>query len=213
MAIPPADSNELQASLEGLSRPIDRGARFRREGVLARGGMGVIHRAVDVELHRSLAVKELSVPATASNAVAVSRFLEEARITAQLDHPGIVPVHEVGVSPEGHVYFAMKLVAGRDLRAIFDCVREGREGWNQTRAVGVLLKACEAMAYAHSKGVIHRDLKPGNVMVGSYGEVYVMDWGLARAMGREEIHDLRLRLPEATESLHTDRREAREDTP
>jgi len=213
MSTPPAGPAEPFASLEALGRPVERGARLQREEVLARGGMGVVHRAQDLELHRSLAVKVLSVPATPAHAVAVSRFLEEARITAQLDHPGIVPVHEVGVGPDGHVYFAMKLVSGRDLRAIFDCVQAGREGWNQTRAVGVLLKVCEAMAYAHSKGVIHRDLKPSNVMVGGYGEVYVMDWGLARAMGREEVHDLRLRLPDTSASLHTERRETREETP
>ncbi|HEX6881831.1 MAG TPA: bifunctional serine/threonine-protein kinase/formylglycine-generating enzyme family protein [Planctomycetota bacterium] len=213
MTTPPAEPTRPQDSLEDLARPIERGARYQREEELARGGMGVIHRALDRELHRTLAIKEQIVPATPANALAVSRFLEEARITAQLDHPGIVPVHELGVGPGGHVYFAMKLVAGRDLRAILACVREGREGWSPTRAVGVLLKACEAMAYAHSKGVIHRDLKPSNVMVGSYGEVYVMDWGLARAMGREEVHDLRLRPVEESASLHTERREAREETP
>src|SRR5437867_4790006 len=168
------DKSEPLERLQGLARPIARGARFQKEGVLARGGMGVIHRAKDVELNRTLALKELAVGPAGQFARQASRFLEEAQITAQLDHPGILPVHEIGVDGDGRLFFAMKLVQGRDLRAIFDLLHEGREGWNQTRALGVLLKVCEAVAYAHSKGVIHRDLKPGNVMVGSFGEVYVM---------------------------------------
>jgi formylglycine-generating enzyme required for sulfatase activity/tRNA A-37 threonylcarbamoyl transferase component Bud32 len=207
------ETRELLERLAELARPIARGARFRREGILARGGMGVIHRAQDLELHRTMALKELALGPARQHARAASRFLEEAQITAQLDHPGILPVHELGVDESGHLFFAMKLVQGRDLRAIFDLVREGKEGWTQTRAVGVLLKVCEAMAYAHSKGVIHRDLKPGNVMVGSFGEVYVMDWGLARASGRRDLHDVRLKLDCASGSLHTERREEREDTP
>ena len=107
-----------------------------------------------------------------------ARFLEEAQVTGQLDHPGIVPVHELGLDSEGRVYFTMKLVKGEDLRSIFAQVETGEHGWNLTRALGVLLKVCDAMAYGHSKGVIHRDLKPANVMVGKFGEVYVMDWGL-----------------------------------
>src|SRR5262249_42483401 len=120
----------------------------------------------------------------------VARFLEEAQVTGQLDHPGIVPVHELGIDSQGRLYFTMKLVEGRDLRHVFELVFSGKEGWSVTRALGVLQKACEAVAYAHRKGVIHRDLKPANVMVGSFGEVYVMDWGLARVLGRKDAHDL-----------------------
>src|SRR5439155_16907748 len=123
----------------------------------------------------------------------VRRFFEEARVTARLDHPGIVPVHEVGRDPEGRPYFAMRLVRGRELRRIIELAQANAEGWNQTRALSVIQKVCEAMAYAHDKGVIHRDLKPSNVMVGEFGEVYVMDWGLARIIGSEDTHDLRLR--------------------
>jgi serine/threonine-protein kinase len=114
---------------------------------------------------------------------AFSRFIEEAQITGQLEHPGIVPVHELGLAANGRVYFTMRLVKGRTLREIYDLVHTSAEGWNTTRALHVLLKVCEAVSYAHDKGVIHRDLKPANVMVGRYGEVYVMDWGLARALG------------------------------
>jgi serine/threonine-protein kinase len=116
----------------------------------------------------------------------VARFIDEARITGQLDHPGIVPVHEIAVDARGAVYFTMPLVRGRDLRAIFALARTGREGWNLTRAVGVILKVCETVAFAHVKGVVHRDLKPANIMVGPFGEAYVMDWGLALVLGRAE---------------------------
>ncbi len=175
--------------------------RYRLEGEVARGGMGAILRVWDTDLRRHLAMKvaladepEASVgdSPNRSGAARLSRFLEEARVTGRLDHPGIVPVHELGLDAEGRLYFTMKLVEGRDMKQIFELVFAGRDDWNQTRALGVILKVCEAMAYAHAKGVIHRDLKPANVMVGSFGEVFVMDWGLARVLERADPHDLRL---------------------
>ncbi len=114
----------------------------------------------------------------------VRQFLEEAQITGQLDHPGIVPVHEVGLDDDGHVFFTMKLVKGETLRAVFERVHSGSKDWTRTRVLGLLLRVCEAMSYAHAKGVIHRDLKPSNIMVGAFGEVYVMDWGLACVVDR-----------------------------
>ncbi|MBL8860824.1 MAG: serine/threonine protein kinase [Planctomycetes bacterium] len=178
-------TDDLLRRLESKSR----GARYRLEGEVARGGMGAILRVWDEDLRRHLAMKVVlgqATPGTGTppvDARLLARFLEEAQITGQLEHPGIVPVHELGLDADGRVYFTMKLVKGRDLAAVFELVREGREGWSETRALGVLLKVCEALAYAHSKGVVHRDLKPQNVMVGDFGEVYVMDWGLARVIG------------------------------
>ncbi len=122
-------------------------------------------------------------------------------------------MHELGLDSDGRVYFTMKLVKGRDLKAVFDLVFDAKEGWIETRALSVMLKVCEAVAYAHTKGVIHRDLKPANVMVGSFGEVYVMDWGLARVLGRKDTHDIRLK-PEFGQSLtsvKTERRDEREE--
>ena len=183
-----------------MSRLAARGSTFERyriEGEVARGGMGAILKVWDDDLRRVLAMKvalDAGVPSSTASATTspklVARFLEEAQVTGQLDHPGIVPVHEIGLDSAGRLYFTMKLVEGRDLKAIFDLVFAGREGWSVTRAVGVIQKACEAVAYAHRKGVIHRDLKPANVMVGSFGEVFVMDWGLARVLGRKDAHDL-----------------------
>ncbi len=166
--------------------------------------MGEILEVFDEDLRRELAMKVISgrqrssrapSPATANEVDArlLTRFLEEAQITGQLDHPGVVPVHELGLGDNGEVFFTMQLVRGRDLEAIFDLVPEEREGWSMTRALGALLKACDAVAYAHSKGVVHRDLKPANIMVGHFGEVYVMDWGLARVANHEDRRDLRIR--------------------
>jgi tRNA A-37 threonylcarbamoyl transferase component Bud32 len=196
--------------------------RYRVRGELARGGMGMILRIWDEDLRRHLAMKVILGKAEARDGGAtppidasrIARFLEEAQVTGQLDHPGIVPVHELGLDPEGRLYFTMKLVKGRSLKEVFDLVKDGQEGWTQTRALGVLLKVCEAMAYAHDKGVIHRDLKPGNVMVGKFGEVHVMDWGLSRILGQQDEKDIRVReeLALSTE-LRSDRHGHRGDTP
>jgi formylglycine-generating enzyme required for sulfatase activity len=178
--------------------------RYVERGELARGGMGVVLKVWDEDLRRQVAKKmvlgrgDRAVRALDADPKTLGRFLEEAQVTAQLEHPGIVPVHELGLDAEGRAYFTMQLVRGRNLLQIFDLVRAGKEGWTPTRALMVMLKVCEAMAYAHSKGVIHRDLKPENVMVGHFGEVYVMDWGLARVQGREDLHDLRIQRDPST---------------
>jgi serine/threonine protein kinase/formylglycine-generating enzyme required for sulfatase activity len=164
--------------------------RYEERGPIGKGGIGLVLEVFDTVARRSLAMKVLreqrekrtdgSLPPIDDRQL--GRFIEEAQITGQLDHPGIVPVHEVGVDDKGHVYFTMKRVRGSNLHDVFEKVKAGVDGWNIARALSVLQRVCEAMAYAHAKGVIHRDLKPGNVMVGSFGEVFVMDWGLARLL-------------------------------
>ncbi len=197
-------------------------SRYQLLGEIARGGMGAILKVWDEDLRRTLAMKVIlgqddthhdDVATTPVDTRTLGRFLEEAQVTAQLDHPGIAPVHELGLDSDGRVYFTMKLVKGRDLKQIFNLVFEDEEGWNETRALSVMLKVCEAMAYAHSKGVIHRDLKPANIMVGSFGEVFVMDWGLAHVIGRKDRHDLRLRPDFASSltSVRTERHGERDD--
>ena len=194
--------------------------RYERLERVAQGGMGTIFRVRDIDLHRDLAMKVLgsgdaddeSHGSTAS--LRLARFVEEAQVTGQLDHPGIVPVHELGLDAQDHVFFTMKLVRGQTLREVLELQREGREGWSTTRVVGVLLRVCEAMAYAHDKHVIHRDLKPSNLMVGRFGEVYVMDWGLARVLDRPDPRDLRIRDPAddtATQAVRSDRHEHADD--
>lgn len=198
------------------------GSRYRIDGEVGRGGMGAILKVWDDDLRRHLAMKVILAgdgdgagegsPSTDPNLLA--RFLEEAQVTGQLSHPGIVPVHELGVDGRGRVYFTMKLVSGRNLRSVYEMVATSKDGWTKTRALSILLRVCEALAYAHSKGVIHRDLKPDNVMVGDFGEVYVMDWGLARVMGSPDPHDVRLATSvQDMELVRTRRSEERESTP
>jgi serine/threonine protein kinase/formylglycine-generating enzyme required for sulfatase activity len=221
---PIEDSGPSSELLRRLRVHAPKGSRYRLLGEIGRGGMGAVVRVWDADLRRTLAMKVVlgKQDKAANGATApvdsktLGRFLEEAQITGQLDHPGIVPVHDLGLGTDGEVYFTMRLVKGEDLRKIFDYVAGGREDWNTTRALSVMLKVCEAMAYAHSKGVIHRDLKPANIMVGRYGEVYVMDWGLARAVGVKDLHDLRLKdLSQSamSQSVRTERREERSGTP
>ena len=199
--------------LERLKTHGARNTRYVQRGELARGGMGMILRVWDEDLRRELAMKVVlgeSGQAAAGEIPpkVLGRFLEEAQVTGQLDHPGIVPVHELGLDERGAVFFTMRLVKGRDLKEIFELVQRGDPEWPLTRVLWVVLKVCEAMAYAHSKGVIHRDLKPANVMVGRFGEVYVMDWGLARVLGQPDRHDVRLRTEETSLSFVQSERRA-----
>ncbi|RPI84918.1 MAG: hypothetical protein EHM42_07130, partial [Planctomycetaceae bacterium] len=110
------------------------------------------------------------------------RFVREAELTAQLDHPGVVPIHEIGTDSNGLVYFTMRLVDGTRLDTLFEQFQERDPVWTRSRILDVIVKICETLAYAHSKGIIHRDLKPENIMVGRFGETYVMDWGLAKCL-------------------------------
>ncbi len=212
----PAGVDAISMRLEHLAEHPSDNLRYVSEGEIGRGGMGTVLRVFDQHLRRRLAMKVArSVPrdhgshSPRSVSPNLARFLEEAQITSQLEHPGVVPVHELGLDENHQVFFTMRLVRGRSLKEILLLVQDQREGWTLTRALGVLLKVCETMSYAHDRGVIHRDLKPANVMVGRYGEVYVMDWGLARVVGRPDLHDIRP-AAEAPSSIRTDLRELRE---
>lgn len=210
----PPISENTAALLQRLGEHAPMKSRYTRMGEAGRGGMGVVLRVWDEDLRRTVAMKVAqgltpgAGPADESThrSSLLSRFLEEAQVNGQLDHPGIVPVHELGIDAEGEVYFTMRLVKGRTLAEIlFDFVKHERDGWTRTRALGVILKVCEAMSYAHSKGVIHRDLKLQNIMVGRFGEVYVMDWGVAKVLGKEETRDLRIKNFSETARLTTER--------
>lgn len=186
--------------------------RYRPVMEVARGGMGVVSRVRDLELSRDVAMKV----AGSDSARHLLRFLEEAQITGQLDHPGIVPVHELGLDDQGRLFFTMRLVEGRELKQVIDLVHARAPGWTMARALEVVARVCDSMAYAHSKSVIHRDLKPSNVMVGNFGEVYVMDWGLARAEDRHDRHDVRLQALESEPRVRIDtwaRRQRSDDSP
>lgn len=153
---------------------------FQLLGEVGRGGMGVVYRARDTTLDRDVAIKLLS-DRYPPNSPAAQRFLNEARITGQLQHPGIPAVHQVGSQSDGRPFLAMKLIKGRTLDAIL-------KDWpaaaaDRGRLLAVFEAVCQAVGYAHAHDVIHRDLKPANVMVGAFGEVQVMDWGLAKVLG------------------------------
>jgi WD40 repeat protein len=199
--LPPLVSAALEPGATRVAARIERlrtqragAARYTVLGEVAEGGMGKVLRVWDELLAREVAMKIVpsSPPAGASeeqeadHEQRLARFLDEARIMAQLDHPGIVPVHEIGLDETGAVFFTMPLVRGQDLKQVFALVRRGAEGWSVPRAVAVVHAVCRTVAFAHAKGVVHRDLKPENIMVGPFGESYVMDWGLALLLGRSE---------------------------
>lgn len=163
----------LERLREVVDSPDLEGTRYQLRERLGRGGMGVVYRAWDRELERDVALKVLDL--AAASETAAERMLREARILAQLEHPGIVPVHDVGVLPDGRVFYAMKLVRGSRLD-------EFRRNPLAER-LRLFPRLCEAVAFAHNMGVIHRDLKPANIMLGAFGEVLVMDWGVARMLG------------------------------
>jgi tetratricopeptide (TPR) repeat protein len=153
--------------------------RYHLLGEIAHGGMGVVYRAVDVALNREVAVKVLR-QRLGPDSAAARRFLEEAQVAAQLQHPAVPPVHDVGTLPDGRPFLAMKLIKGRTLDQM---LRERPDlDHDRGRFLAIFERVCQALAYAHSRRVIHRDLKPANVMVGAFGEVQVMDWGLAKVL-------------------------------
>ncbi len=164
----------------------EQGRKYLLGGVVATGGMGAILDARDVNLRRAIAMKILLDPNQAGNED-ILRFIEEAQVTSQLEHPSIVPVHELGLDAGGNVFYTMKFVRGVTLKDVLQDLAKGDgatlANYSLVRLLTVFSKVCDAMAFAHSKGVIHRDLKPENIMVGEYGEVLVMDWGLAKVLG------------------------------
>ena len=149
------------------------GTKYEVLDRIGQGGMGTVYRARDRELGRDVALKVIRLPEGSPDVAA--RMLREARTLAQLEHPGIVPVHDVGTSPDGRAFYAMKLVRGSPLDAL--------PASPVAERLRIVERICEAVAFAHAHGVIHRDLKPQNVMVGPFGEVLVMDWGVAKLTG------------------------------
>jgi eukaryotic-like serine/threonine-protein kinase len=159
---------------EGAEIPDLSGTRYRMLGQVARGGMGVVYVAEDEQLQRRVALKVLEAPG--SQGELADRLLREARVLARLEHPGIVPVHDVGTLADGRVYYTMKFVEGQRLDQHIESLSSIPD------RLRIFLRICDAVAFAHTRGVLHRDLKPANVMVGPFGEILVMDWGLAKIL-------------------------------
>jgi serine/threonine-protein kinase len=160
--------------------------RYRIDGEIARGGMGEVLKGHDPDLGRDVAVKVLRNDLR-DRPEMVRRFVEEAQIGGQLQHPGIVPVYELGTFADRRPFFSMKLVKGQTLGALLAGRASPADGL--PRLLGVFEQVAQTVAYAHARGVIHRDLKPSNVMVGSFGEVQVMDWGLAKVLPKGGVAD------------------------
>ncbi|NCC53562.1 MAG: serine/threonine protein kinase, partial [Spartobacteria bacterium] len=167
--------------------------RYDLYDVIAEGAMGEIVLGRDRDLRRKVAIKVLK--REHKSTPVMKRFITEAQVTAQLDHPNIIPVYSLEIDPDGNVSFAMKLIQGHTLKDVIhqmlDCLEfEGLQQFNRrfplADRLDILLRVCDAMSYAHNRGVIHRDLKPANIMLGAFGEVYVMDWGIARLMEKKE---------------------------
>jgi serine/threonine protein kinase len=155
-------------------------SRYDLGDEIACGGMGVVFRAYDKNLRRDVAVKLLKEQ-TSEKPDVVHRFLQEAQIGGQLQHPGIAPVYEIGRMTNGHPFIAMKLIRGKTLASLLAERSDVTD--DQARFVYVFELVCQAIAFAQTRGVVHRDLKPANIMVGEFGEVQVMDWGLAKIVG------------------------------
>jgi tetratricopeptide (TPR) repeat protein len=155
--------------------------RYRIDGEIARGGMGSILKGRDPDLGRDVAIKVLREDLR-ENGDLVRRFVEEAQIGGQLQHPGVVPIYELGTFADKRPFFSMKLVKGQTLADLL--AARSRPAEDLPRFLSIFAAIAQTMAYAHTRGVIHRDLKPSNVMVGSFGEVQVMDWGLAKVLPR-----------------------------
>jgi eukaryotic-like serine/threonine-protein kinase len=179
------------------------GTRYTLLHNVARGGMGVVYAALDTKLDRRVALKVLDAPDR--NSELARRLLREAQVLARLEHPGIVPVHDVGTLQDGRVFYTMKLVEGQRLdqhiQAI-ECISD---------RLRLFLRICDAVAFAHAHGVIHRDLKPANVMVGPFGEVLVLDWGLAKILNAPAPSSADTD-PEGTVIVELPRRQASSET-
>ncbi|MBA2538972.1 MAG: serine/threonine protein kinase, partial [Deltaproteobacteria bacterium] len=177
------DEPDTQVRGVPLPRPEDREERddtnvsshYAMGEVIGRGGMGEVSLALDRKIGRDVAIKRLRADAPTEDDVA--RFMREARIQARLDHPAIVPVYELGKDQAGKPYFTMKRLAGTTLTDMLSSPTATRQ-----RLLRAFADVCRAIDFAHTRGVVHRDLKPGNIVLGEFGDVYVLDWGVARVL-------------------------------
>jgi serine/threonine-protein kinase len=182
---------DFDATATFVGAPTSAGGRFRVLRLHAEGGLGEVYIARDEEVHRDVALKQIK-PEHASDPQSRARFLVEAEITGGLEHPGIVPVYGLGTYDDGRPFYAMRFIRGDSLKgaiALFHSDQavqtdQGRRTLGLQKLLRRFLDVCNAISYAHSRGVLHRDLKPGNIMLGDYGETLVVDWGLAKAIGR-----------------------------
>ncbi len=162
-------------------------SRYELEKTLGKGGMGVVELATDQDIGRRVAVKKLLEP---DNPHAVARFVDEVRTVGRLEHPNIVPIHDVGVDEQGALFFVMKYVDGETLTEVIEKLQRGDKSaharYTIEHRMDVFASLMRALQYAHAQGMVHRDIKPDNIMIGRYGEVVLMDWGIAQHIRGEE---------------------------
>ncbi|MFO0550619.1 MAG: serine/threonine-protein kinase [Polyangiaceae bacterium] len=187
--------------------------RFEELRVLGQGGMGEVALVHDEDIDRTVAVKRLHPDIVADTVsdhatIAVARFVEEVRTVGRLEHPNIVPLHDVGLDAQGRFYFVMKYVEGEDLETVIEKLAAGDPAYEAQYTyevrVQIFISLLRALEYAHAKGILHRDIKPANVMIGRYGEVVLMDWGIAKSVGTSsQIDAATSSLPAAAASKVT----------
>ncbi len=198
-------SNVGYVDPRGGSLSDDFAARYELRDTLGEGGMGTVRLCHDQRVGRDVAMKVVRTE-YAGSAQMRDRFLREAKVQGQLEHPSIVPVYDIGEGPNGEAYFTMKRVKGLTLEAVILGLSAGdseiSSRYSRRRLLTAFSNVCLAVAYAHSRGVVHRDLKPANVMLGDFGEVIVLDWGLAKIPGGDDMPALsqRVRMPELAQS-------------
>ncbi len=189
--VTPADDPSATRDYVSAGASTSAGERFRILRPHAKGGLGEVFVARDEELHREVALKQIQ-DRHAHDSHSRARFLVEAEVTGGLEHPGVVPVYGLGQYADGRPFYAMRFIKGDSLKEAIDRYHKtadcdaGERALEFRRLLGRFVDVCNAIAYAHSRGVLHRDLKPGNIMLGPYGETLVVDWGLAKVVGRPE---------------------------
>jgi serine/threonine protein kinase len=180
----------VESESEGVRLVPTEGPRYENEKLLGEGGMGEVALALDRDIGRKVALKRLRAGGAASSGAALARFVDEVRTVGQLEHPNIVPIHDVGVDEHGNYFFVMKYVAGDTLEGIIEKLKakepETTARYTVLKRLEVFVGLLRALDCAHQHGIIHRDIKPANVMVGANGEVMLMDWGVARPIARTE---------------------------
>lgn len=207
-------SAESSQELDNLIDGAGQAGRYEQLGELGRGGFGEVRRVKDRILGRQIVVKVIHENLE-QDEDAKSRFLQEAQLMAQLEHPGIVPIHEMARGEDGRLYYSMREVKGRTFEALIGEVHEDSpsdqwgvvsSGWSLRRLLDTLFRVCQTVGYAHARGVIHRDLKPENIMLGAHGEVIVLDWGLGKVFaeaGANSASQVQSSLPDSVTSRRT----------
>ena len=187
--------------------------RYIKKGTLGAGSMGEVQLLFDKVLNREVACKTINKKLQSRPGI-LSRFIEEAQVVSQLQHSNIVPVHEIGVMSDGSIYFTMQVIRGKPFSTFIDEVHQAvnengwqttESGWSFYRLIDVFVQICETMHFAHEKGVIHRDLKPENIMIGEYGEVLVVDWGVCKILGHTHVSEDQIESTRFDERAHATR--------